>query len=710
MTNSAKGFLSFALVLLLVNGAHYLSNPPPAYKTTLPVYVNIELPESHVWDVEVLTETRRKLDFEDTIRYYAKAIQGKKRSSCEITRHKLLPTTELTGTRAPIVIAAEISRGQTIEGISIALSGDMTLEEIDAIVVSVGEKVTHFGERDLNGFTLDKDGNFALADSIRYAASGFSGGINRMGTFNDAVLFLAHPLTSPSVFLYAALIWVLAVFFMKREQGGLENMISGALSLKFDVSVKTEIIVVVALTVLAFLFRINGITRMSLFRDEMYAAIKGNPSKPLLFAFSDPGNPPVYYLLLRCWGSLFGWTELAGKTLSVVIGSLSVVTMWYYIRTLLGKKPALFAASFMTVSSYAIAWSHLLRTYSFLLTLTPLVLVFFLKYLRRQKMTDLVLYVLSCVVLVNSHYYGVFVVMSNFVLLIIHQKRTRAFSVRKNLSFLAANALVALSLLPFLLYMGIEGGLMNSGFNEMSVPSGKVARAVFYVFKITGYVFGFFSLNIALFAGFCLLCACLFFILFRKESNDTVPSKYRFAFWYSLGFCASVIFLAFSASIFRPMMKEKYFIVLYPSIIAILALFFYPIQGVSRKPVRVVVFALLLLGLSGDMYYPEESELFHETARYISLDNARYESFGVRELMNHEKRHDYIYNEYYSFYNGGMGDFEDVYLAGKKAPEVLYGHPFADGPIPDDMTHQAKINIRGRYVTKYYSSELLSGY
>ncbi len=710
MTNSAKGLLSFALVLFFVNGAHFLYDPPPAYKTTLPVYMNIELPESRVWDVEVRTESAKKLNFEDTIRYYAKAIRGEKQSGTEITRHKLLPTTDLTGTRAPVVIAAEISGGRLVESVSLAFSGGMTADDLDAVIFSIGEKVTQLNAEDLLLFPENKDGSLTLPDSIRYTTSGFSGGINRMGALNDVVLFLTHPLASPAVLLYAVLLWLLAAFFLNRRQGGLENAISGVFSIKFDVSVKTEIVALAALTVLAFLLRINGISRMNVFRDEMYAAIKGNPNKPLLFAFSDPGNPPVYYILLRCWGSLFGWTELAGKTLSVMIGSLSVVTIWYYIRTLLGKKPALLAAALMTVSSYAIYWSHILRTYSLLLTLTPLILAFFLSYLRRQKPADLALYALSCVVLVNSHYYGVFVVMANFVLLIAHQARTRTFAIGKNLPFLAANALVALSLVPFLLYMGIGGGLMNDNFNVMSVPTGKASRAVALVCKAVGYIAGFFSLNIALFIGFCLLCAYLSLVLFRKDTDDTVSSKYRFALMFSLGLCAVVIILAFSISMFRPMMKEKYFIVLYPSVISILALFLCPIPGVSRKPIRVVVFALLMIGLSGDMYFPDESETFNETARYINLDSARYESFGVREHMSKIKRHDYIYNEFYSFFTGGKGDLDHVYLAGKNAPDVLYGHQFADGPIPDDMTHQTRINIRGTYVTKYYSDGLVSSY
>jgi|GEM_PF-6124173 hypothetical protein len=710
MTNSAKGLLSFALVLFFVNGAHFLSDPPLAYKTTLPVYMNIELSESRVWDVEVRTESGKKLNFEDTIRYYAKAIRGKKQSRTEITRHKLLPTTDLTGTRAPVVIAAEISGGRLVESVSLAFSGGMTADDLDAVIFSIGEKVTQLNAEDLLLFPENKDGSLTLPDSIRYTTSGFSGGINRMGALNDVVLFLTHPLASPAVLLYAVLLWLLAAFFLNRRQGGLENAISGVFSIKFDVSVKTEIVALAALAALAFLFRINGITRMNVFSDEIYAAITADPNKPFMTTFSDPGNPPLYYILLRCWSSLFGWNELTGKTLSVLTGSLFVVTIWYFVRTLLGRKQALIAAGLVTVSAYAIYWSHVLRTYSLLLTLTPLALAFFLNYFRNGKIKYLVLYALTCVALVNSHYYGVFVVMANAALLVAYQLKARTFSIGKNVPFFAANALVALSLVPFLMYMGFGGGLMNGGFNDMSVPSGKVSRAVFFAYKTIAYIGGFFSSNIALFGGFCVMCVFLARTLFRNDKNEKIASKYRFALWYSLGLSAIVIILAFSISMIRPMMKEKYFIVLYPSIVTILILFFCPIQGASRKPIQAIVFVLLLLGISGDMYFPTESAIFNETARYISLDNARYESFAVREHMKVDKPHEHNYNEYYSFFIEEQGSDAPVYYAGEKTPVVMYGHQFADGPIPDDMTHFTNVNIRGRYVTKYYSDGLISSY
>jgi len=166
MTNSAKGLLSFALVLFFVNGAHFLSDPPLAYKTTLPVYMNIELSESRVWDVEVRTESGKKLNFEDTIRYYAKAIRGKKQSGTEITRHKLLPTTDLTGTRAPVVIAAEISGGRLVESVSLAFSGGMTADDLDAVIFSIGEKVTQLNAEDLLLFPENKDGKYPQRLSI----------------------------------------------------------------------------------------------------------------------------------------------------------------------------------------------------------------------------------------------------------------------------------------------------------------------------------------------------------------------------------------------------------------------------------------------------------------------------------------------------------------------------------------------------------------
>ncbi|HHU37427.1 MAG TPA: hypothetical protein GXZ47_09420 [Treponema sp.] len=710
MDNLAKRFFSFALILLLVNIAHFVSSPPPAYKKALPVYMNIELSEQNVWKVEVQTQSKKRLDFDDLIRYYVRIIRGKRHSINEVNRILLPPTTELSGQGLPIVIADEIARGKVIQRISLKLSAGMNVEDIDGITLSIGEKIIFFDSHELKGLAADEKGMIPLLDSIGHPDKHLSLGLNRLGPFNDFFLFLTNPLSSPTVLFYTGLLWMLLVFFKNRSKSSLDMLKSGIFPEKTDISRKMEIAILIVLTSISFLIRINKISQMNIFSDELYAVITADPNKSFLFTFTDAGNPPFYYILLRIWSSIWGWTEVSGKVLSVLIGSLSVLSIWYLIRNLLGKTPALIAAAFMTVSSYAVGWSHVIRTYALLLLLTPLVITFFLKYLREKKFRHLMLYTIASIILVNSHYYGVFVVLANAILSLLFQIQSRSFSFRKNIGFLLANIVIALSLAPFLLYMGIQEGLMNSAYNDMDVPSSKLLRVVFFTYKIIAYIGGFFSSNIIMFIVFCIIIVFLLRTLFQKENLGESLAKYRFALWYSLGFCVIIILLAFFVSIFRPMMKEKYFIVLYPSIITILTLFFCPIYPKSYTPIKSILFVLLLLGFSGDMYYPSESDVFHETAEFINLDSTRYHSFAVQEHIKKDKAHGPIYNQYFSFFTEGKGNFDSIFSPGKSVPEMLYGHPFANGPIPEQMTHCTKVFIRDRYVTKYYSQSLLSEY
>src|SRR5512144_509134 len=100
-----------------------------------------------------------------------------------------------------------------------------------------------------------------------------------------------------------------------------------------------------ALVFLAFIIRSNGLSFQSLWRDEVDAicfaqapllkelpqtALSFTPTCPpnipeLLAAFTQPGfNGPLYFLILRGWISVFGYSEFALRYFSLICGVISV--------------------------------------------------------------------------------------------------------------------------------------------------------------------------------------------------------------------------------------------------------------------------------------------------------------------------------------------------------------------------------------------------
>ena len=85
------------------------------------------------------------------------------------------------------------------------------------------------------------------------------------------------------------------------------------------------------------------------------------------FVKSD-NHPPLYYLLLKLWTNLFGYTEIAIRSLSVLFG-VATVYMVYLIARLIRNKQSVFpiiSALFLATSPFHIYYSSLqLRTQDF---------------------------------------------------------------------------------------------------------------------------------------------------------------------------------------------------------------------------------------------------------------------------------------------------------------------------------------------------------
>jgi len=110
-----------------------------------------------------------------------------------------------------------------------------------------------------------------------------------------------------------------------------EQRISAAMNHKVDWSM----MVVVAITALAFGLRLINLSRSDLTFDESASILIAR--KPLaemipylLSAFHE--HPPVYYILLSGWIQFAGQSEVILRFLSVVMGTLSIPLMYRWVR------------------------------------------------------------------------------------------------------------------------------------------------------------------------------------------------------------------------------------------------------------------------------------------------------------------------------------------------------------------------------------------
>lgn len=78
-----------------------------------------------------------------------------------------------------------------------------------------------------------------------------------------------------------------------------------------------------------------------------------------------PGDfhPPLYYLMLKIWGSMFGWSEVAVRLLSVTFGIATIVIIYKIGTKLLNEKVGLISALLLSTAPLHVYYSQEARMY-----------------------------------------------------------------------------------------------------------------------------------------------------------------------------------------------------------------------------------------------------------------------------------------------------------------------------------------------------------
>ena len=103
----------------------------------------------------------------------------------------------------------------------------------------------------------------------------------------------------------------------------------------------------------------------SVWFDEAYSILLAKHSVgDLIHLTSLDTHPPLYYLLLKCWAGLFGWSELALRTLSVLSMSGALVVAGLLVRKMFGIRSAIATVTLLALSPLLLRYGFEIRMYS----------------------------------------------------------------------------------------------------------------------------------------------------------------------------------------------------------------------------------------------------------------------------------------------------------------------------------------------------------
>lgn len=159
-------------------------------------------------------------------------------------------------------------------------------------------------------------------------------------------------------------------------------------------------------------------------------------------------HPPLYFALLKLWTRVFGTTEAAGRSLSVVAGLAAVVSAGRLGRELADRRVGLVAMALVACSPFCVYYSTEARAYSLLLALSLEATVRLVRAARDPRAGSLAAYALVAATLPYTHVFGTFTLAAHG-LTVVGAAYAGRLGRRPALGVIGAIALAALAFAPW---------------------------------------------------------------------------------------------------------------------------------------------------------------------------------------------------------------------------------------------------------------------
>ncbi len=160
----------------------------------------------------------------------------------------------------------------------------------------------------------------------------------------------------------------------------------------------------------ALAIRAWNLGRESYWLDELcsLSTIRGDWHSLLDELARSDVHPPLYFALLKLWTHVFGTTEAAGRSLSVVAGLAAVLSAGRLARELAGRRVGLVAMALVACSPFCVYYATEARAYSLLLALSLEATLRLVRAARDPRPAALAAYALLAVTLPYTHVFGSF--------------------------------------------------------------------------------------------------------------------------------------------------------------------------------------------------------------------------------------------------------------------------------------------------------------
>ncbi len=269
----------------------------------------------------------------------------------------------------------------------------------------------------------------------------------------------------------------------------------------------------------AAVLRLNGLTANDLWADELFSwRLTRLSIGELLAALGADIHPPLYFILLKAFVSLFGDSLMSLRIFQALPSIATVGLTFVFARARVDRTTAAMAAAIVLLSPASIYYAHQVRAYALCEMMSVVVAAAMSRYARTRRPIDLVAFALAATAMNYLHFIGPFFLAGVFALA-AYLAATGRIARPAFLAVVLALALASAVLVPWLWYLLSHSRVVGTQVAVFTGIAGVVEAAKVFV-KLLG---GMFAAIPALLVGSAGLWCVM---------NDR--SRDRAAFWSAL--------------------------------------------------------------------------------------------------------------------------------------------------------------------------------
>jgi hypothetical protein len=387
----------------------------------------------------------------------------------------------------------------------------------------------------------------------------------------------------------------------------------------FTALLKKENLPLFLIMLVATLLRLWHLNFQSVWLDEIHTLREADPSIPLsetihYLHYTDQ-HPPLYFFLQRLIFGVFGNTTGVCRVLSAIAGIIGVWAIYLLGKEIKDKGLGLILAAITAINYFSIYYSQEARDYITVFLFTILSLLYFVRLIKGLDKKAMWLYALFTLLMLYSHYFGLFVIVAQYVIafiLMLVEKEQKKLFIRR---FIIAGVAIVIGYAPWMPIL-----LDISKITSFWVP---FPQQDFYVSYFNGY-FGY----SAFLTPFLFILLSFFSIrafMEKKEDSEVRQSPLLLGFTIFLPGVVVTYLIPYVRSVLKiPMLFDRYTIVVLPFFLLAVAYGIYLISNLMVRYIVLGTFILLSLVnifISQQYYTGVHKTQFRELMAFVAQDH-----------------------------------------------------------------------------------------